>query len=152
MKWDRDSYQIATDRDRLDRALIWRFLRTAYWSPNVPREVVESSIEASLCFGIYAPDGAQAGFARAVTDAATFAWIADLFVVEEHRGRGLGVWLVETILAHPDLTRVRRVMLATADAHELYRRFAFETVDAQRVMELVRPAKQLYGEGRAEEV
>jgi GNAT superfamily N-acetyltransferase len=152
MEWTRDGFEISTDRDRLDRELIWRFLRTAYWSPNVPRDVVESSIEASLCFGIYAPDGAQAGFARAVTDAATFAWIADLFVFEEHRGLGLGVWLVESILAHPDLTRVRRVMLATADAHELYRRFGFAPADPRRVMELLRPAERLYGEGLAGEV
>jgi GNAT superfamily N-acetyltransferase len=149
VEWTRDGFEISTDRDRLDRELVWRFLRTAYWSPNVPRDVVESSIDASLCFGIYAPGGAQAGFARAVTDAATFAWIADLFVLEEHRERGLGVWLVETILAHPDLANVRRVMLATADAHDLYRRFGFATADARRVMELLRPAERLYGEGPA---
>jgi GNAT superfamily N-acetyltransferase len=135
MEWRRDGYLISTDPARLDREAIWRFLRTAYWSPNVPRAVVERSIEHSLVFGLYAPDSAQAGFARAVTDQATFAWLGDVFVLEPHRGRGLGVWLVETILSHPDLRRVRRFMLATADAHGLYRRFGFEQIDPERMME-----------------
>jgi GNAT superfamily N-acetyltransferase len=82
--------------------------------------VVARSIEGSLCFGLYAPDGSQAGFARAVTDAATFAYIADVFVLEPHRGQGLGVWLVQTVLAHPDLQGLRRTVLATLDAHGLY--------------------------------
>ena len=135
MEWRRDGYLISTDAGRLDREAIWRFLRTSYWSPNVPREVVERSIEHSLVFGLYAPGGAQAGFARAITDRATFAWVADLFVLEQHRGRGLGVWLVETVLSHPDLEAVRKVMLATADAHGLYERFGFAPSDPQRTME-----------------
>jgi GNAT superfamily N-acetyltransferase len=121
----RDGYEISTDPARLDRESIWRFLRTAYWSPDVPRDVVERSIEGSLVFGLYGPGGELAGFARAVTDGATFAWIADVFVLEPHRGRGLGVWLVETVLAHPKVRGVRRVMLGTADAHGLYQRFGF---------------------------
>jgi len=129
----------------LDVEAIWRFLRTAYWSPNVPREVVERSIEGSLVFGLYAPHGGQAGFARAVTDGATFAWIADLFVLEGHRGGGLGVWLVETVLSHPDLREVRQIVLGTADAHELYRRFGFEAVETDHLMKLRRPAEELYG-------
>jgi GNAT superfamily N-acetyltransferase len=87
---------------------------------------VERAIANSLCFGLYAPDGAQAGFARAVTDRATWAYIADVFVLEAHRGRGLGVWLMETVLAHPDLQGLRRIELATDDAHGLYERFGFE--------------------------
>ena len=136
MERRRDGYVISTDPARLDRDAIWRFLRTAYWSPGVAREVVERSIEHSLVFGLYAPDGSQAGFARAVTDRATFAWIADLFVLEGHRGRGLGVWLAETVLSHPDLGGVRRFMLGTADAHGLYERFGFEPADPRRLMEL----------------
>ena len=100
MEWERDGYVISTDRDRLDVDVIHGFLRSAYWSPNVPR-----SIENSVCFGLYGPDGAQAGFARALTDKAAFAYLADVFVLEPHRGRGLGKWLVETVLSHPDLQR-----------------------------------------------
>jgi GNAT superfamily N-acetyltransferase len=135
---ERDGYLISDDRARLDVDAIWGFLRTAYWSPNVPREVVASSIPNSLCFGLYAPDGSQAGFARAVTDRATFAWLADVFVLEPHRGRGLGVWLVETVLEHPDLQGVRQVILATADAHDLYRRFGFEDEAPGRLLSLQR--------------
>lgn len=134
MDTSRDGYEISTDPHRLDRAVVWAFLHDAYWSPGVAREVVERSIESSLVFGLYAPDGGQAGFARVVGDGTTFAWIADLFVLEPHRGRGLGVWLVETVLAHPDVARARRVMLATADAHALYSRFGFEAADVERVM------------------
>jgi GNAT superfamily N-acetyltransferase len=99
----RDGYEISDDRDRLDLDAVWGYLREAYWSPNVPRDVVERSIAGSLALGLYAPDGEQAGFARAVTDGATYAWIADVFVLEPHRGRGLGLWLVKTLLDHPRL-------------------------------------------------
>ena len=125
----RDGYEISDDRDRLDVDAVWRFLHSSYWSPGVPREVTERSIAGSVCFGLYAPGGEQAGFARAVTDEITFAWIADLFVLEAHRGRGLGLWLVETVLDHPSLRDVRSVILATADAHGLYERFGFEPFD-----------------------
>jgi GNAT superfamily N-acetyltransferase len=121
-----NGYEISTDPARLDVGVIHGYLREAYWSPGVARDVVERSIAQSLCFGLYAPDGAQAGFARAVTDGATFAWIADVFVLEPHRGRGLSVWLMETLLAHPELQGLRRRVLATNDAHGLYERFGFE--------------------------
>jgi GNAT superfamily N-acetyltransferase len=119
-----NGYEISTDPGRLDVAYVHGFLTTSYWSPGVARETVERSIAGSLCFGLYAPDGAQAGFARVVTDRATHAWLADVFVDEAHRGHGLGVRLVETVLAHPEL-QVRRWILATRDAHELYARFGF---------------------------
>lgn len=140
MEWRRDGYVISDDPDRVDLDATWGFLRTAYWSPNVPREVVKASIRNSLCFGLYSPDGSQAGFARTVTDRATFAWLADVFVLEPHRGRGLGVWLVEIVLSHPDLERVRQVILATADAHDLYRRFGFEDERPGRLLSLQRRA------------
>jgi GNAT superfamily N-acetyltransferase len=120
-----NGYEISTHPARLDVDVIHGYLREAYWSPGVARDVVERSIARSLCFGLYAPDGAQAGFARAVTDGATFAWIADVFVLEAHRGRGLGVWLMQTLLAHPELQGLRRIVLATKDAHGLYERFGF---------------------------
>ncbi len=129
-----DGYTISTDRSRVDREVVWRFLRTSYWSPGIELEVLNRGIENSLVFGLLSPDGVQAGFARTVTDRARFAWLADVFVLEEHRGQGLGVWLVETILGHPDLQGVR-VMLATADAHGLYARFGFAAVDPARLME-----------------
>jgi GNAT superfamily N-acetyltransferase len=134
MELRRDGYLISTDPARLDRETIWRFLRTTYWSPEVRREVVERAIEHSLVFGVFSAQGAQAGFARVVTDRARFAWLADVFVLDAHRGRGLGVWLVETVLAHPELAGLRFV-LATADAHGLYERFGFRPIDAARMME-----------------
>jgi GNAT superfamily N-acetyltransferase len=151
VEWQRDGYTITIDPRRLDRELVHEFLRESYWSPNVPREVVERSIEHSLTFGLYAPDGSQAGFARVVTDRAVFAYLADVFVVEQHRGRGLGVWLVETVLSHPDLRDLRRIALGTRDAHELYARFGFEPADPEVLMTLDRSAGELYGDGAPKE-
>ncbi|MFL5782160.1 MAG: GNAT family N-acetyltransferase [Thermoleophilaceae bacterium] len=140
-------YEISTDRSRLDRRAIHAFLTEAYWSPGVPFDVVDRSIERSLCLGLYAPGGEQAGFARVVTDAASFAYLGDVYVLEEHRGRGLGKWLVETALDHPDLAGVRRLVLATADAHSLYARFGFQPADSGRVMERLRSPEELWGSG-----
>ena len=141
----RVGYVISDDPGRVDLDLTWGFLRTAYWSANVPREVVERSIANSLPIGLYDATGAQVGFARVVTDAAAFAWIADVFVLEGHRGRGLGRWLIETVLAHPALDGLRVVMLATADAHSLYERYGFKAVDPGRYLELRRDVAELYG-------
>lgn len=137
MSWRRDGYEISTDAARLDRDAIWSFLRAAPWSPGIARDVLERAIDNSIPFGLYAPDGALAGFARVVTDRAGFAWLDDVFVLESHRGRGLGVWLVETVLSHPELGGLR-VLLDTDDAQGLYSRFGFRSVDATQVME--RPA------------
>jgi GNAT superfamily N-acetyltransferase len=126
----RDGYTISTDRTRLDIGLIHDFLsEDSYWAQGRPYAVVEESIEHSLCFGIYAGTE-QVAFARVVTDYATFAWLCDVFVVESHRGRGLGKWLVESVVAHPDLDGIWLFILATRDAHGLYRRYAgFETLE-----------------------
>jgi GNAT superfamily N-acetyltransferase len=132
--WQRDAYLISTDPARLHIEAIWRFLRTSYWASGVPREKVQRSIERSLPFGLYADDGAQAGFARVVTDYSRFAWLADVFVLERHRGRGLGVWLVQTVLSHPELERLR-FLLGTDDAHGLYERFGFKRIESGRMME-----------------
>jgi GNAT superfamily N-acetyltransferase len=132
-------YEISTSRERLDVARVHRFLSTeAYWSPGVAREVVERSIENSLPFGVYVcGSGEQIGFARVVTDYATFAWLADVYIESEHRGHGLGKRLVAEVLEHPDLQGLRRWMLGTADAHELYRRFGFDGLrDVRRFMAL----------------
>jgi GNAT superfamily N-acetyltransferase len=141
-----DGYEVSTDPARLDLEAVHGFLRTAYWSQGVPREVVERSLEHSIPFGLYDARGGQAGFARVVSDRAAFAYLGDVFVLPEHRGRGLGVWLVECVLAHPELQGLRRWHLATADAHELYRRFGFrETGTPERHMFLERSAAELYG-------
>ena len=123
--WRRGEYELSTDRRRVDVDLVHDFLaRHSYWARGIPRAVVERSLEHSVVMGLYGPDG-QAGFARAVTDHATFAWLGDVFVVDAARGRGLGTWLVETLVGLPELAGLRRWMLATADAHDLYRRFGF---------------------------
>jgi GNAT superfamily N-acetyltransferase len=126
-------YLISDDLTKLDLDVIHKFLSEhSYWARGIPREVVARSIANSLCFGVYAlgnanpdSDWRQVGFARVTTDRATFAYLADVFVLPEHRGRGLSKRLMEAVLAHPDLQGLRRWMLATADAHELYRRFGF---------------------------
>ncbi len=118
-------FELSSDPVRLDRALIHRFLcEQAYWSTGVPREVVDRAIDHSLCFGVYRR-GAQVAFARTVTDRATFAYLADVFVLPEWRGDGLGPWMVGVALRHPDLQGLRRFLLATKDAHGLYARFGF---------------------------
>jgi GNAT superfamily N-acetyltransferase len=143
---------ISDDRALLDRALIHRFLsERAYWSPGVPREIVDCSIDHSLCFGVYR-SGAQIGFARVVTDFATFAWLADVFILEEERGKGLSKKLVAAIQAHPRLQSLRRFMLGTRDAHGLYAQFGFEPVKyPERFMEIAKPLpnKTIDGNARA---
>jgi GNAT superfamily N-acetyltransferase len=126
----RDGYSISTDKSRLDVGLIHDFLsQRSYWAQDRTLATVEKTIEHSLCFGVYAADGQQAGFARVVTDYATFAWLCDVFILETHRGQNLGKWLIETIVAHPDLQGFRNFLLATRDAHELYRRYGgFDTL------------------------
>jgi GNAT superfamily N-acetyltransferase len=108
------------------------FLTRSYWARGVPPDVVQRSIENSLVFGVYGGDE-QVGFARVVTDRATFAYLADVFVLEGHRGRGLGKWLMEVVLAHPELQGLRRWMLATADAHGLYRRYGFRELGKPQI-------------------
>ena len=135
-EWRRGEFVISTDRPRLDLDLIHRFLAASYWAPGIPRAVVERSIAHSLPFGLYRGTE-QVGFARAVSDFATFAWLGDVFVVGAFRGRGLGDWLVETVIAHPDLQGLRRWHLMTRDAHRLYRKHGFSPLAApDRHMEI----------------
>lgn len=124
-EWRRADYLISTDRQRLDVEFIHNFLSThAYWAFGRSRETVTRSIDNSLCFGLFKSDK-QVGFARVVTDYATFAWLADVFVIPEHRGEGLGKWLIESITSVQELGGLRRWLLATRDAHDLYRQFGF---------------------------
>jgi GNAT superfamily N-acetyltransferase len=106
---------------------------------------VERAIAGSLCFGLFSEQGDQVGFARMITDCATFAYLADVYVLEEHRGKGLGKWIVETILAHPSLQGLRRILLATRDAHQLYAQFGFEPLaNPESLMSIHRP--NVYGQ------
>jgi GNAT superfamily N-acetyltransferase len=116
--------EIDTDKARLDLSLIHDFLVRSHWAPGIPFDVMKRAIDNSLAFGLYR-DGCQIGFARVVTDHATFAYLADVFVVEAERGRGLGRYLVETILAYPELQGLRRWLLGTRNAHGLYKRCGF---------------------------
>src|SRR5207245_9210547 len=131
----RGTFVISTDPARLDVGAIHAYLSRSYWAVGRPRAVVERSIAGSICFGLY--DGPrQIGFARVITDRATYAYLADVYVLEEYRGQGLGVWLVDRVVAHPDLQDLRRFCLATRDAHGLYRKFGFEALShPERVME-----------------
>jgi GNAT superfamily N-acetyltransferase len=136
----RDGYTASSDPARLDVDAIHAFLTVCYWSTGIPRDTVARAIAHSLAFGLYAPDGAQVGFVRAVTDRATFAYLCDVYVLEAHRGRGLGAWLVGFALADPALQGLRRVLLATRDAHGLYERFGFAAPRwPDAYMDIVRP-------------
>jgi GNAT superfamily N-acetyltransferase len=126
-QWDaEDGYCVSTDPARLDLDRIHGFLSTAYWSTGIPRDVVQRSIANSLPFGLYAASGEQVGFARVVTDRATYAYLGDVYVETAHRGRGLGKFLISCVVAHPDLQGLRRWALATADAHGLYAPHGFK--------------------------
>ena len=121
---ERDDFLVSTDPARLDVDAVHTFLTSSYWALGIPRAVVERAIAGSICFGLFHGQR-QIGFARVVTDRATFAYLADVYVLEEHRGRGLARWLIETVIAHPDLRGLRRFVLVTRDAHGLYEQFGF---------------------------
>ena len=127
MEWSRGEFVISDDPGRLDLDVVHGFLTRSYWAEGIPRKTVERAIAHSIPFGLYHLAGTEAlvGFARVVSDHATFAYLADVFVLDSHRGQGLGIWLVECIVAHPELQSLRRWILATKDAHTLYRRFGW---------------------------
>lgn len=131
------SYRIETDPARMDLDAIWQMLRRSYWATRVRRCVVQRAVENSICAGAFDErDGRQVGVARAVTDRATFAWLSDVYVHEHHRGRGLAKRMCQTLLAHPDVQTVRRWVLATRDAHEIYRGLGFRPVVPEWWMEM----------------
>jgi GNAT superfamily N-acetyltransferase len=123
--WTRGDYEVSTDRARLDLDVIHGYLVTSYWSSGVARERVRIAIEHSIPLGLHVTGGPQVGFARLVTDRTTFAWLSDVFVLENHRGRGLGRWLAACALEHPDVATVRNFVLATRDAHAIYTAIGF---------------------------
>ena len=135
-EWTRGEYTISTDRQRLDLNVIHSFLSCSYWAEGRPRERVAQAIEHSLPFGLYHLD-TQVGFARVVTDYVVIAFLADVFILEAHRGKGLGGWLVEVVTTLPELQSIRRWLLGTRDAHDLYRKFGFREPTAGVLMERV---------------
>ena len=139
------AYEISTDHARLDVDAIHAFLTQSYWSPGIPRATVARAIANSLCFGVFC-QGQQVGFARMVTDKTTFAYLCDVYVLEAHRGRGVSKQLMDYVMKHPDLQGLRRMMLATRDAHGLYAQFGFTPLSApERIMEVLKPNIYLSG-------
>ncbi|MHB8207531.1 GNAT family N-acetyltransferase [Mucilaginibacter sp.] len=135
-------YKISTDQNLLDLEVIHNYLSNeSYWSKGITKEKVQRSIENSMCFGVY-KDGKQVGLARVVTDKAIFAYLCDVFILDEYRGNGLSKWLLQTILAHPDLQGLKRWTLATLDAHGLYKQFGFAPLsNPDRWMDIFTPIK-----------
>ena len=134
---EKGTFTITTDPQRIDVEAVHAFLSRAYWSEEIPKEILEKAMTSSLCFGLL--DGTrQIGLARVVTDRATFAYLCDVYVLEEYRGQGLGKWLMEELFSHPELQGLRRFILVTRDAHGFYRQFGFETpVNPNAYMEIV---------------
>ena len=139
IEYSRGEFTVSTDRSRLDLKLVHDFLGGSYWAKDIPRDVFVKSVENSLCFGVY-EGPRQIGFARVITDYATFAYLADVFIIESHRRRGLANFLMECIVQHPQLQGLRRWTLATRDAHQLYAKFGFKPLGRpDRFMELHNP-------------
>lgn len=140
MAWYKDEFMISDEKAFLNAAYIHDYLsKKSYWAESIPMEIVKKSIEGSFCFGVYQKQK-QVGFARVITDHATFGYIADVFIDENYRSHGLGKWLVETIMGHPELQGLRGWMLTTKDAHSLYAKFGFATIEnSQRVMRKTNP-------------
>ena len=146
MEWRKDDYRISTEKKEINIAYVHQFLSHSYWAENIPVDVVRRSIEGSLCFGVFYREE-QIGFARVISDEATFAYLADVFIDERFRGRGLSKWLVEVILAYPGLKGLRRFLLATKDAHGLYQQFGFSQLSfVDRWMQIHQP--DVYKKGK----
>ena len=139
MAWTRDSFTISCDPAKVDVSVVAEYLASSYWARGIPRSTVEKSIGGSLCFSLL--DGTrQVGFARVISDRATIAYLGDVFVLPEYRGRGLGSWLVSCVLSHPELAGLRRWILITRDAHPLYGKFGFSSLGRpEGYMELHNP-------------
>ena len=137
MDFIKNGFTISTEKEKLDIDVIHSFLNRTYWAEGISKEIIRRSIEGSLCFGVFENDK-QVGFARMITDKATFAYLADVFIIEEYRGRGLSKWLMEVIMSHPDLQGLRRMILATKDAHGLYKQFGFTPlINVDRWMQIL---------------
>ncbi|NOX43529.1 MAG: GNAT family N-acetyltransferase [Gammaproteobacteria bacterium] len=126
MEWSNKQYRVSTDKAKLQVDVIHRFLESSYWAENISRHIVEKAIDGSLCFGVYKDSAVQIGFARLVTDHATFAYLMDVFILEEYRGAGLGKWLMACIMEYPEVSGLRRFLLGTLNTHGLYSKFGFK--------------------------
>lgn len=147
MRESRGALVVTDDPAAIDMDVVHGFLAASYWAANIPRATLQRALGHSLCFSLL-KDGVQIGFARCVTDRATYAYLADVFVLDAHRGAGVGTWFMQVVLSHPDLQGLRRFQLATRDAHGLYRKFGFDTpAHPDRLMEIVRTAAEVYGIG-----
>ncbi len=144
--WSRHGFEINTDKSRLDKESILKMLGATYWASEVPPDVLWTSIVNSRAYGLYSPDGEQAGFGRMVTDYARFAWMSDVYILPVHRGDGRGKWIVETMVNDPALATVTRIMLSTNDAHSLYERLGFQVIgdneEGRQTMQLKRPGSR----------
>ena len=139
MDFYKGDYHISTNKEKLDIPFIHRFLSHSYWAEDIPVDMVKRSIDGSMNFGVY-NGSRQVGFARVITDHATFGYLADVFIDENYRGLGLSKWLMQTIMAHPQLQGFRSWQLATRDAHGLYAQFGFKPLEnPERIMRIVVP-------------
>jgi len=139
MEWTNENFSITTDESKIDISYVHRILSNSYWSENIPFEIVQRSIKGSLCFAVFFQQK-QIGFARVISDEATFAYLADVFIDPDFQGRGLSKWLMKTIMEYPSLQGLRRILLATRDAHGLYRQFGFTPLTSpDRWMQVHKP-------------
>jgi GNAT superfamily N-acetyltransferase len=144
----RGEYTLSDDSARIDAKAVHAYLTRSYWAEGISLELVKRCVAGSLCFGVYHSSAGQVGFARVITDRASFAYLCDVYVLEDHRGRGLSKWMMEAVTAHPDLQGLRRFVLVTKDAHELYRPFGFTApIQPDGYMEIARPGLYLKADG-----
>ncbi|KPZ71553.1 acetyltransferase [Shewanella sp. P1-14-1] len=136
-----EGYYIDTDKTKIDINVVYGYISNSYWAKDIPIEVLTKAIANSLCFAVYTVDDQQVGFARLITDKASFAYLADVFILEQHRGKGLSKWLIHDIMTHPEIVGLRRMMLATRDAHGLYAQFGFLPIENPEIlMQVWRPS------------
>ncbi|KYN82440.1 GNAT family acetyltransferase [Vibrio cidicii] len=143
-----EEYRISTNQDDFDFEVIYRFISQSYWAKDIPKDTLQKALDNSLCFGVLERTGKQVGFARLITDKATFAYLADVFIVEDSRGKGLSKSLIASVVSHPDVPGLRRMVLATRDAHGLYAQYGFKPIENPEVlMQIWQP--NVYSEQKA---
>jgi len=141
------NFTISTDKSKLNFNVIYNFIANSYWAKRIPKSVMQKAIDNSMCFGVYSVHNEQVGFARVVTDYATFAYLADVFITPDLQGNGLSKLLVKTIVEHPDLQGLRRFLLATSDAHGLYAQYGFKPIDNPGLLMQINP-ENVYGDSK----
>ncbi|EJL6400756.1 GNAT family N-acetyltransferase [Vibrio navarrensis] len=143
-----EEYRISTNQDDFDFEVIYRFISQSYWAKDIPKDTLQKALDNSLCFGVLERTGKQVGFARLITDKATFAYLADVFIVEDSRGKGLSKSLIASVVSHPDVQGLRRMVLATRDAHGLCAQYGFKPIENPEVlMQIWQP--NVYSEQKA---